>query len=318
MASEMLEPRDVTFRNYTTDQASDYAAGRLGYTDALIDLILHYHRSTNGETGYVLDVGCGPGTATQKLAPHFDVAYGVDPGESMIKTATTLGGKTRTSAPVVYKLSTAEDLDKIDGISHSSIDMITAATAAHWFNMPRFWASAAKVLKPRGTVAIWTTFRQPGSFNDNTELQTIFNDFLDALAPYSAAGTRLTQSGYVDLPMPWDDPDTSKFYDQQASARHVLTAEDGFVSEASRGGTERSRVNESPEKQLQKIERLVRTFGSVSRWQKENPELVGTEQDHVRILMSKVRKVLEESGEPLELTALAAKMAVALILVKRK
>ncbi|KAL9572318.1 hypothetical protein ACKAV7_003519 [Fusarium commune] len=318
MTSEILEPRDVTFRNYNTDQASDYAAGRLGYTDALIDFILNYHRSTNGETGCMLDVGCGPGTATEKLAPHFDLAYGVDPGESMVKTATTIGGETRTGDPIVYQLSTAEDIDKIDDISHSSVDMITAATAAHWFDMPRFWAAAARVLKPGGTVAIWTVFRQPGSFNNNTELQSIFKDFLDTLAPYSTAGTHLTRSGYVELPMPWDDPDTSKFYDQQASARHVLTAEDGFVPDAGRGETERSRVDETPDKHLQMIERLVRTFGSVSRWQKENPELVGTEQDHVRILMSKVRKVLEESGEPVELTALVAKMAVALILVKRK
>ncbi|KAJ0153285.1 Uncharacterized protein HZ326_4290 [Fusarium oxysporum f. sp. albedinis] len=318
MASEMLEPRDVTFRNYTTGQASDYAEGRLGYTNALIDFILNYHKSTNGETGCVLDVGCGPGTATQKLAPHFDVAYGVDPGESMIKTATELGGNTRTGAPIVYRLSMAENIDKVDGIPHSSIDLITAATAAHWFDMPRFWTATAKVLKPGGTVAIWTVFRQSGSFNNNTELQSIFNDFLDALAPYSTAGTHLTQSGYVDLPMPWDNPGTSEFYNQQAFARHVLTAEDGFVSGAGRGGTVRGRVDEPPDKQLQRIERLVGTFGSVSRWQKENPELVGTEKDHVRILMDNVRKVMEESGEPIELTALAAKMAVALILVKRK
>ncbi|KAJ4056813.1 hypothetical protein NW761_003583 [Fusarium oxysporum] len=318
MASEMLEPRDVTFRNYTTDQASDYAAGRLGYTDALIDFILNYHRSTNGETGCVVDVGCGPGTATQKLAPHFDLAYGVDPGESMITTATTLGGKTGTGAPIVYKLSTAEDIDKINDIPHSSIDMITAATAAHWFDMPRFWAAAAKVLKPGGTVAIWAVFRQSGSFNNNNELQSIFNDFLDALAPYSTAGTHLTQSGYVALPMPWDDPNTSKFYDQRASARHVLTAEDGFIPNAGRKESSQDSSDKSVDKQVQRIERLVGTFGSVSRWQKANPELVGTEQDHVRILMSKVRKVLEESGEPIELTALAAKMAVALILVKRR
>ncbi|PNP74112.1 hypothetical protein FNYG_12556 [Fusarium nygamai] len=318
MVSDMLEPRDVTFRNYTTDQASDYAAGRLGYTDALIDFILNYHRSTNGETGRVLDVGCGPGTATQKLAPHFDLAYGVDPGESMIKTATTLSGKTRTGDPIVYILCTAEDIDKINDIPHSSVDMITAATAAHWFDMPRFWAAAAKLLKPGGTVAIWTVFRQPGSFNSNTELQSIFNDFLDALAPYSRAGTHLTQSGYVELPMPWDDPDTSTLYDQQASTRHVLTAKDGFIPSAGRKESSQSNSDESVDKQVQRIERLVGTFGSVSRWQKANPELVGTEKDYVQILMSKVRKMLEESGEPIELTALAAKMAVALILVKRK
>ncbi|KAI1041768.1 hypothetical protein LB505_008451 [Fusarium chuoi] len=318
MTSETSEPRDVTFRNYTADQASDYAAGRLGYTDALIDFILNYHQSTNGETGCVLDVGCGPGTATQKLAPHFDIAYGVDPGESMIKTATTLGGKARSGDPIVYHLSTAEDIDKIDGIPHSSADMITAATAAHWFDMPKFWAAAAKVLKPGGTVAIWTVFRQQGSFNNNTELQSIFNEFLDALTPYSTAGTHLTQSGYVDLPMPWDDANTSEFYDQQASVRHVLTAEDGSVPNAGRKESNQGSRDEPVDKQVQRIERLVGTFGSLSRWQKENPELVGTEKDPARILMSKVRNVLEQSGEPIELTALAARMAVALIFVKRK
>ncbi|KAF5639281.1 trans-aconitate 3-methyltransferase [Fusarium sp. NRRL 52700] len=318
MASEISEPRDVTFRNYTTDQASDYAAGRLGYTDALIDFILKYHRSTNGEAGCVLDVGCGPGTATQKLAPHFDIAYGVDPGASMIATAIELGGRTRTGDAIVYKLSTAEDIDKINDIPHSSVDMITAATAAHWFDMPKFWAAAAKVLKPGGTVAIWTVFRQPGSFNGNTELQSIFNDFLDTLSPYWRAGTHLTQSGYIDLPMPWDDPDTSKLYDQQASTRHVLTAEDGFIPNSSREESGQGNNDESVDKQIQRLKRLVGTFGSLSRWQKENSELAGTEKDPAQILISKVRKVLEDSGNPIELTALAAKMAVALILVKKK
>lgn len=157
-----------------------------------------------------------------------------------------------------------------------------------------------------------------GSFNNNTELQSIFNEFLDALTPYSTAGTHLTQSGYVDLPMPWDDANTSEFYDQQASVRHVLTAEDGSVPNAGRKESNQGSRDEPVDKQVQRIERLVGTFGSLSRWQKENPELVGTEKDPARILMSKVRNVLEQSGEPIELTALAARMAVALIFVKRK
>jgi hypothetical protein len=44
------DPRDVTFRNEITLQASDYAAGRLGYTNALVDFILKHYKSTNGET----------------------------------------------------------------------------------------------------------------------------------------------------------------------------------------------------------------------------------------------------------------------------
>lgn len=31
---------------------------------------------------------------------------------------------------------------------------------AHWFDMPRFWAAAADLLKPGGSVALWTGVRK--------------------------------------------------------------------------------------------------------------------------------------------------------------
>jgi hypothetical protein len=78
----------------------------------------------------------------------------------------------------MYEVTGAESIDKIDGLEHSSVDLITAATAvcifeheqsssltsiqAHWFDMPQFWKAAANLLKPGGTVAIWTVFRNSG------------------------------------------------------------------------------------------------------------------------------------------------------------
>lgn len=125
-------PLDTTFRNYSEQQASDYAKGRLGYSDTLVDFILDYHHATGGQNETLLDVGCGPGTATRMLAHHFDVAYGVDPGESMIKLASDLGGQTRVGDSIIFKLITAEDIDKIDGLPQSSFDLITAATAVRY------------------------------------------------------------------------------------------------------------------------------------------------------------------------------------------
>lgn len=55
---------------------------------------------------------------------------------------------------------TAEDLPFTDG----SVDLVTAATAAHWFDQPRFLAEASRVLKSRGCIALL-------DFNDcNTRL----------------------------------------------------------------------------------------------------------------------------------------------------
>ena len=169
------QPKDAVFRNFTAQQASNYAEGRIGYSEKLIDFILKEHNSTGGRNEIVLDVGCGPGPATRLLAPHFDIVYGADPGESMIQTAKELSGKSKSGNPIVYKVAGVESIDKIDGLQHSSVDLITAATAvcicenvecsslmsiqAHWFEMPQFWKAAAKLLKPGGTVAIWTVFR---------------------------------------------------------------------------------------------------------------------------------------------------------------
>ncbi|KAM0287833.1 hypothetical protein ACHAO9_007451 [Fusarium lateritium] len=322
-------PLDTTFRNYSEQQAFDYAKGRLGYSKTLIDFILNYHHSTGGQNGTLLDIGCGPGTATHILAPHFDVAYGVDPGESMITTATDLGGQTHAGNPIIYKLSTAENIDKIESIPQSSVDMITAATAvrnspphdsridfdssqAHWFDMPRFWSAAARVLKPGGTVAIWTTFRKPVVSNGESKLQLVFEEFRESLSPYTSAGTRLTQDGYVDLVMPWDNSATAQFYDRQNSARHELSAADGFFP----GSAMEKPSNGSLQTQLQRFERLVSTFGTVDRWRKANPELVGTKEDCINMLVEKVRKVADESGGQIDMSVLAGEMAVALIFVK--
>lgn len=45
---------------------------------------------------------------------------------------------------------TAEDLPFPDG----SVDLLTAASAAHWFDQSRFLAEAGRVLKPRGCMAL--------------------------------------------------------------------------------------------------------------------------------------------------------------------
>jgi hypothetical protein len=35
---------------------------------------------------------------------------------------------------------------------------------AHWFDMAKFWAKAAKIVKPEGTVALWTCCQYPETY----------------------------------------------------------------------------------------------------------------------------------------------------------
>lgn len=37
----------------------------------------------------------------------------------------------------------------------SSVDLVTAASALHWFDLPRFYQECRRVLKPHGCLAAW-------------------------------------------------------------------------------------------------------------------------------------------------------------------
>lgn len=49
------------------------------------------------------------------------------------------------------RVGTAEELPFPDG----SVDLLTAASAAHWFDAERFIKEATRVLKPRGCLALF-------------------------------------------------------------------------------------------------------------------------------------------------------------------
>jgi SAM-dependent methyltransferase len=96
-----------------------------------------------------LDVGCGTGIFTRQLAallPDAMPVLGIEPAERMRGVA--MAGERRPN--VRYGDGSAEALP----MGTSQARAVTAATAAHWFDRPRFFAEAARVLVPGGILAI--------------------------------------------------------------------------------------------------------------------------------------------------------------------
>ncbi|TWW80532.1 hypothetical protein D4764_01G0003470 [Takifugu flavidus] len=93
-----------------------------------------------------VDLGCGTGQTTRLLAPHFQEVVGIDVSETQLEQARAV-----LSCPnITYRKGTAEDLPFPDG----SVDLITASSAAHYFDESKFMAEANRVLKPGGCIAL--------------------------------------------------------------------------------------------------------------------------------------------------------------------
>ena len=95
--------------------------------------------------------------------------------------------------------------------------------------MPRFWASAARVLRPGGTVAMWCSKANtihpsvPNAAAINAATSKIEEE---CLAPFFGAGNLLTRNLYSTIGLPWTISPPVPEFDETAFYRHVLDRED--------------------------------------------------------------------------------------------
>jgi len=304
--SPTTHTEESTFRSYSPSSSKLYAALRRKYHPTVYQTILNHHKFTGGQLDHVLDVGCGPGLATQDLAPHFAHATGLDAGSSMIAVARSLGLQTASSEPVRFELSSAEAME---GVEDGSVDLITAANAAHWFDMPAFWKRAAQVLKPGGSVAVWTSgeIAAHGDTPNAVAINEAFARFKEEyLRPYYERGNLLTEGGYRDLGMPWDvEPVVGGFDDSSLFRKEWdVSTEQFFV------GSEVPFTTEM-------FEKMWATSSPVTRWRQAHPGAEGTEEDVVRIMRREVERLLAEVGVGESEAVLKGASAGVVLMVKK-
>ncbi|KAK3301742.1 S-adenosyl-L-methionine-dependent methyltransferase [Chaetomium strumarium] len=316
--------KETTFRSFSRAQGASYAQHRLDYHPRLYQLVLDHHNATGGRLDTLLDVGCGPGTAVRTLAPHFAHALGIDPSEGMIATARSLGGYCCSGSgstpekkePIRFEVSTVEELEMGisrdgTGIQEGSVDLLVAATAAHWFDMSVFWPLAARLLRPGGTVALWTGGRilvdadqRCGSVPNNNAkaIQVALDRFDAAVDEYFLPGNRMVSNLYADLQLPWMLERPVAEFERDGFVRKLW--DNGTTS--SGGGTEDGEKGEGYIKEFytgdQKgadVEVLVKILATTSpyiRWREANADAVDTDKDPLQVMRREIELALEQGG----------------------
>ncbi|KAJ5654614.1 hypothetical protein N7490_001617 [Penicillium lividum] len=279
--------QEKTFSTYNQAQGEAYANLRPEYHPSIYQMIIDHHISTGGGLDMLLDIGCGPGIATHALAPRFSSVFGLDPSEGMIATART-HSKGKHTTNVQFNVSTAEDLglNLSPPIQDSTVDLIISANAAHWFNMPAFWSSAARVLKPGGTVALWAPCKptiHPSTPNAAAIQAAMEKIQAEYLAPFYGPGNLLTHSRYTELPLPWSLDEPIAAFDKDTFFRREWGVEEAFF-------------DREPVLSLDQVEKMMAVGSPVTRWREANPDAAGTEGDVARICRRTMEKLLHEAG----------------------
>lgn len=138
--------QQVTAGELFETQAVAYAAHRPDYPPELFAAVFAYadHHGTAARD-LAVDVATGSGQAATALARRFTRVVGTDAQRAQLALAPPVPNCSWLEAP-------AEALP----VAGASADLVTVAQALHWFvDLPRFYAEAARVLKPRGTLACW-------------------------------------------------------------------------------------------------------------------------------------------------------------------
>lgn len=173
-------------RNWFDQGGQAYARFRPEYPPELAE----YLASLAPDTRLAVDVGCGNGQLAGLLAEYFSSVVGLDPSADQLAHAAQRDNLRYGCAP-------AEAMPLTDG----SASLITAAQAAHWFDLPAFYSEVRRIARPGAALALVSY----GVLRLGGELDARFQQFYrDEIGPYWPAERQLVDSGYATLDFPFE------------------------------------------------------------------------------------------------------------------
>lgn len=147
-------------RRRFTATAGDYARWRPGYPEALADWVVAAAGLEPGAR--IVDVGCGTGISARLFAARGLAVTGVDPNPAMLAWARA---RAHADPPVQLRPRYRRGEAEATGLSARCADLVTAAQALHWFDLPRALEEFRRILRPGGAcAAFWNVRALSGPF----------------------------------------------------------------------------------------------------------------------------------------------------------
>jgi SAM-dependent methyltransferase len=199
----------TAWKDHFSGHAADYSAYRPGYPQSLIDFLA----SVAPATETVLDCGCGGGQLSIPLTSRFDRVIATDASPQQIAHA-------EAHPRVEYRTATAE----ASGLQDASVDLVTVAQAAHWFDLDAFYAEARRILKPDGVLALITY----GIHHVAPDIDRVVGHFYsEIVGPYWPPERGLVEERYRTLTFPFEEIDAPELViEEQWDLEQVL----GYVN----------------------------------------------------------------------------------------
>ncbi|MBL9215179.1 MAG: class I SAM-dependent methyltransferase [Opitutaceae bacterium] len=174
----------MSFKDHFSSKAAVYAKARPTYPPALFSALAGL---APGRT-LAWDCGAGNGQASLGLAAHFERVVATEPSAAQLAEA--------APHPRVTYLPGAE---LAPSLAPGSVDLVTAAQAAHWFDREKFYGEVRRVLRPGGAVALWTY----ALCQVTPEIDALVDRFYsEIVGPYWPPERRHTESGYREFAFP--------------------------------------------------------------------------------------------------------------------
>jgi len=174
-----------SFKDHFSTRSADYALYRPTYPAELAERLAALAPGRE----LALDCGCGAGQLSVLLADVFAQVVATDASAQQLANASP-------HPRVAYRHAPAE----ASGLADASVDLLTVAQAAHWFELDAFYAEARRVLRTDGVIALITY----GIIEADGEVGAALSRFyFDVIGPFWPPERRHVETGYRSLPFPF-------------------------------------------------------------------------------------------------------------------